>query len=123
MGNNRNLSSTSTTEAVAALQKENKDLKEQLEKLSQGLNCYSLNASEFIQEFNAKFVSDDGKIIKLTFTSGTEIANSIWEKVKETLKECEGREIVVVVPTGIKGLIVNSALSVIKAITGVTIKL
>jgi len=51
--------------------------------------------------------------IKLDFKSGVELMQIVWDQVKETALECEGKEIEIELPGGVVGLIVGAALQAV----------
>jgi hypothetical protein len=59
--------------------------------------CYSMNIAELAQEVNV-LLTDDGKKVKLTWREYIKLAQIIWDKIKETSKECAGKEIEVKLP-------------------------
>jgi hypothetical protein len=59
--------------------------------------CYSLNFAELAQEISV-FISEDGKKVKFTWRQYIQLAQIIWDKIKETSKECAGKEISVTLP-------------------------
>ena len=72
--------------------------------------CYSLNFAELAQEINV-IVSDDDKKVKFTWREYVKLAQIIWDKIKETSRECAGKEIEVKLPAKL-GLI-SAAFSLI----------
>ncbi len=59
--------------------------------------CYSLNFAELAQEISV-FISEDGKKVKFTWRQYIQLAQIIWDKIKETSKECANKEISVSLP-------------------------
>ena len=59
--------------------------------------CYSMNIAELAQEVNV-LLTDDGNKIKFTWREYVKLAQIIWDKIKETSKECAGKEIEVKLP-------------------------
>jgi hypothetical protein len=59
--------------------------------------CYSFNFAELAQEVNV-LLTDDGKKVKLTWREYVKLAQIIWDKIKETSRECAGKEIEVKLP-------------------------
>jgi hypothetical protein len=57
--------------------------------------CYSLNFAELAGEVN---VFMEGNKVKFTWREYVKLAQIIWDKIKETSKECAGKEIEVKVP-------------------------
>lgn len=80
----------------------------------QKIECYVTNVSEFLQEFEIKFIEQDGNVVKVDFATAVEMLQSLWDKVKETSLECEGKTIEVELPDGLTGTIIELLLAVIK---------
>jgi hypothetical protein len=59
------------------------------------LACYSMNFAELAGEVN---VFLDGNKVKFTWREYIKLAQIIWDKIKETSKECAGKEIEVKLP-------------------------
>jgi hypothetical protein len=59
--------------------------------------CYAFNFAELSQEISV-FISEDGKRVKFTWRQYIQLAQIIWDKIKETSKECAGKEIEVQLP-------------------------
>jgi hypothetical protein len=57
--------------------------------------CYSMNFAELASEVN---VFMDGNKVKFTWREYIKLAQIIWDKIKETSKECAGKEIEVKLP-------------------------
>ena len=57
--------------------------------------CYSMNFAELAGEVN---VFMEGNKVKFTWREYVQLAQIIWDKIKETSKECAGKEIEVKVP-------------------------
>ena len=57
--------------------------------------CYSMNIAEFASEVN---IYMEGNKIKFTWKNYIQLAQIIWDKIKETSKECAGKEIEVKLP-------------------------
>jgi hypothetical protein len=57
--------------------------------------CYSLNFAELAGEVN---VFMEGNKVKFTWREYVKLAQIIWDKIKETSRECAGKEIEVKVP-------------------------
>ena len=72
--------------------------------------CYSLNFAELAQSINV-IVSDDDKKVKFTWREYVKLAQIIWDKIKETSKECAGKEIEIKVPP--KFSLISAAFSLI----------
>jgi hypothetical protein len=59
------------------------------------LACYSMNFAELAGEVN---VFLEGNKVKFTWREYIKLAQIIWDKIKETSKECAGKEIEVKLP-------------------------
>jgi hypothetical protein len=57
--------------------------------------CYSMNIAELAGEVN---VFMEGNKVKFTWKQYIQLAQIIWDKVKETSRECAGKEIEVKLP-------------------------
>jgi len=57
--------------------------------------CYSMNFAELASEI--KVYVEDNKV-KFTWREYVKLAQIIWDKIKETSRECAGKEIEVKVP-------------------------
>lgn len=57
--------------------------------------CHIENIGEILMEFDNKFISEDGGIIKLGVDDYLALTQMLLDKFKESLKECEGKEIVI----------------------------
>jgi hypothetical protein len=57
--------------------------------------CYSMNFAELASEVN---VFMEGNKVKFTWKEYIKLAQIIWDKIKETSRECAGKEIEVKVP-------------------------
>ena len=70
--------------------------------------CYSLNFAELAGEVN---VFMEGNKVKFTWREYIKLAQIIWDKIKETSRECAGKEIIVTVPP--KFSLISAAFSLI----------
>jgi hypothetical protein len=70
--------------------------------------CYSLNFAQLAGEIN---IYMEGNKIKFTWKNYIQLAQIIWDKIKETSKECAGKEIEVNLPPKLS--IVGMAFSLI----------
>ena len=61
------------------------------------VSCYAFNFAELAQEISV-FISEDGKKVKFTWREYIKLAQIIWDKIKETSRECAGKEIEVKLP-------------------------
>jgi hypothetical protein len=61
------------------------------------VSCYAFNFAELAQEVNV-LLTDDGNKIKFTWREYVKLAQIIWDKIKETSRECAGKEIEVKLP-------------------------
>lgn len=57
--------------------------------------CYSMNFAELASEINVHL---EGNKVKFTWREYVQLAQIIWNKIKETSKECAGKEIEVQLP-------------------------
>ena len=57
--------------------------------------CYSMNIAELASDVN---IYMEGNKIKFTWKNYIQLAQIIWDKIKETSKECAGKEISVTLP-------------------------
>jgi hypothetical protein len=74
------------------------------------VSCYAFNFAELAQEISV-FISEDGKRVKFTWREYIKLAQIIWDKIKETSRECAGKEISVSLPP--KFSIISAAFSLI----------
>jgi len=72
------------------------------------IQCYSMNFAELAGEIN---IYMEGNKIKFTWKNYIQLAQIIWDKIKETSKECAGKEISVSLPPKLS--IVGMAFSLI----------
>ena len=70
--------------------------------------CYSMNFAELASEINVHL---EGNKVKFTWREYVQLAQIIWDKIKETSKECAGKEIEIKVPA--KFSLVSAAFSLI----------
>jgi hypothetical protein len=70
--------------------------------------CYSMNFAELASEINVHL---EGNKVKFTWREYIQLAQIIWDKIKETSKECAGKEISVSLPP--KFSIISAAFSLI----------
>ena len=70
--------------------------------------CYSLNFAQLAGEIN---IYMEGNKIKFTWKNYIQLAQIIWDKIKETSKECAGKEIEVKLPAKLS--IVSAAFALI----------
>ena len=70
--------------------------------------CYSLNFAQLAGEIN---IYMEGNKIKFTWKNYIQLAQIIWDKIKETSKECAGKEIEVNLPP--KFSLISAAFSLI----------
>ena len=59
------------------------------------ISCYSFNFAELTQEIS---VHIEGNKVKFTWREYVQLAQIIWDKIKETSQECAGKEIEVKLP-------------------------
>jgi hypothetical protein len=70
--------------------------------------CYSMNFAELASEINVHL---EGNKVKFTWREYIQLAQIIWDKIKETSRECAGKEISVTLPP--KFSIISAAFSLI----------
>jgi hypothetical protein len=70
--------------------------------------CYSMNFAELASEINVHLENNK---IKFTWREYVQLAQIIWDKIKETSRECAGKEISVSLPP--KFSIISAAFSLI----------
>lgn len=70
--------------------------------------CFSMNFAELASEINVHL---EGNKVKFTWREYIQLAQIIWDKIKETSKECAGKEISVSLPP--KFSIISAAFSLI----------
>jgi hypothetical protein len=70
--------------------------------------CYSMNFAELAGEIN---IYMEGNKIKFTWKNYIQLAQIIWDKIKETSRECAGKTIEVKVPP--KFSLISAAFSLI----------
>ena len=57
--------------------------------------CYSMNFAELASEINVHL---EGNKVKFTWREYVQLAQIIWDKIKETSQECAGKTIEIKVP-------------------------
>ena len=57
--------------------------------------CYSMNFAELAQEVNVHL---EGNKVKFTWREYIQLAQIIWDKIKETSQECSGKTIEIKLP-------------------------
>jgi len=57
--------------------------------------CHIENVGELLQEFDGRFVSEDGKVVKLGTDQVFQLMGMLYNKFAETLLECEGKELTI----------------------------
>ena len=70
--------------------------------------CYSMNFAELASEINVHL---EGNKVKFTWREYIQLAQIIWDKIKETSRECAGKEIEVKLPAKLS--IVSAAFALI----------
>jgi hypothetical protein len=70
--------------------------------------CYSMNFAELASEINVHL---EGNKVKFTWREYIQLAQIIWDKIKETSRECAGKEISVSLPP--KFSLISAAFSLI----------
>tara|TARA_R110000823_G_scaffold58819_3_gene141924 strand:+ start:290 stop:628 length:339 start_codon:yes stop_codon:yes gene_type:complete len=61
------------------------------------ISCYAFNFAELAAEVEVH-LNPEGTKVKFTWREYVQLAQIIWNKIKETSKECAGKEIEVKVP-------------------------
>lgn len=72
------------------------------------ISCYAMNIAELSSEVNVLLT--DNKV-KFTWREYVKLAQIIWDKIKETSRECAGKEISVSLPP--KFSLISAAFSLI----------
>ena len=72
------------------------------------VSCYSFNFAELTQDISVHLENNK---IKFTWREYIQLAQIIWDKIKETSRECAGKEISVSLPP--KFSIISAAFSLI----------
>jgi len=79
-----------------------------------GAECYLANMAELAKELQGVLVEQDGNIIKIDdYREVVAIVQVLWDKFKETAKECEGKEFEIKLGNDLVAMIVKTTLSVI----------
>lgn len=55
--------------------------------------CHIENIGELLQEFDAEYVTDDGKVIKLDGEAVLSLMADLFAKFEETMFECENKTV------------------------------
>ena len=55
--------------------------------------CHIENVGELLQEFDADFITESGNVINLTAEQYFDLLQLLMNKFKETMLECEGKEV------------------------------
>lgn len=72
--------------------------------------CYLGNIAEMFDETADVMVeNEEGKVV-LDFNGARDVVQVIWDKFKETMAECAGKEVEVRLPEGVIGGLVAAAL-------------
>lgn len=77
--------------------------------------CFIGNIDEYIA-INQQYFKDvdgDGKVDKLPFKSWIALLQNTWDKIKESRKECLGKDTVVKLPGGLWGSIISALLGLL----------
>ena len=72
------------------------------------VSCYAFNFAELTQDISVHLENNK---IKFTWREYVQLAQIIWDKIKETSRECAGKEIIVTVPP--KFSLISAAFSLI----------
>ena len=55
--------------------------------------CHIENVGELIQDFDSDFVTEEGKVIKISGEVALAVMADLFNKLQETFEECEGKTI------------------------------
>ena len=77
--------------------------------------CLIGNVDELAAELSpyVRDLDGDGKIDPITYTGVLAIIQITWDKFKENMLECYGKEIVVKLPGGFTGSLIQGALAIL----------
>lgn len=75
------------------------------------IECYGSNLAELANTIDDQFVTEEGDIVKMDVTTVFALIQVLWDKLKETALECEGKEIKVELPNNWVGMALNAALA------------
>lgn len=67
------------------------------------VQCYVGNTQELLQDLEGEVFEDDGTVIKFNIEKGGVLAQVLWNQLRETILECEGKQLVVQYPEGFAG--------------------
>lgn len=77
------------------------------------LQCYVGNVKELLDETEDLILDQTDEVIVLDFKSVPKILQVVWDQFRETVLECEGKEIVIALPEGFIGDMIRAALTLI----------
>ena len=73
--------------------------------------CYTQNVAELAEEIGAEVI-ENGQVVQIDWRTVISLLQIIWDKVKESVFECEnGKELIVKLPPGMVGSILSSVLA------------
>lgn len=92
---------------------DNVEPKDSIKDILADAGCYLGNLAEMFDETSDVMVENaEGKVV-LDFDGFRDVLQIVWNKFKETLSECAGKEIEVKLPGGYVGIILNAALAAV----------
>lgn len=77
------------------------------------VGCHTVNIGEVLQAFDEKYVSEEGGIIKLNLAGYLGVSQMLINKLKESMKECENKDLVIDLGDGPAAEILESILRAI----------
>jgi hypothetical protein len=77
------------------------------------IECYGSNLAELANTIDDQFVTEEGDIVKMDVMTVFALIQVLWDKIKETALECEGKEIRVDLPSNWVGMVLNAALAAV----------
>lgn len=75
--------------------------------------CYTQNIAELANEMDDQFINEDNDFVEIDVMTVFQILQTVWDQVKETALECEGKEIKVKLPDNWIGMVLRAALSAV----------
>ena len=92
------------------MDQEKKDLRPIFKKVE----CYTANVAELADEVEDMLFEENTEgVVVLDFTGVKNLLQILWNKIKETAFECEGKRIEVRLPEGLVGTIIAAALAAV----------
>ena len=78
------------------------------------VECYSANLSEFAKEIREKLIDPEtDRFLKVDLDFTVTVIQSAYNKMQESLTECEGSPLVITLPEGPAGVLIGLLLSVL----------